>query len=150
MKRSDYSRADKETGELVHDKHGYEIPDPTPLAPPVGYTRQPSLAERLREQRRVLQWEKSGLLDPNEVIDESLEDAEDFEVGDDYEPPTDNPRYRVPEDYPELQARPSSSSEPPPPAPSGSEPPPSAPQPAPVPPPAAAGTLPAGNTKTPQ
>lgn len=58
------------------------IPDPTPVAPPLGYIRQPSLTERIRDMvrsehlRRVA--EESGA--------ETFEEASDFEVGDDYDP----------------------------------------------------------------
>ena len=32
------------------DKYGREIPDPTPMEPPLGYVRRPSLFEQIREQ----------------------------------------------------------------------------------------------------
>ena len=36
-----------ETGELIQDERGAEVLDPTPIAPPVGYKRQPSMVEHI-------------------------------------------------------------------------------------------------------
>lgn len=64
------------------DAWGREMPDPTPVAPPVGYNRQPSLAEQIRAMVRSEQVrqaaEAAGL--------ETFEEADDFDVGDDYDP----------------------------------------------------------------
>lgn len=80
-KRSDYSKHDAESGELVHDERGYEIPDPTPMAPPIGYNRQPSLAEQIRamivSQKLAQEAAEAGA--------ETFEEADDFEIGDDFE-----------------------------------------------------------------
>jgi len=61
---------------------GREKPDPTPMEPPIGFNRQPSLAEQIRTMVRseALRQaaEKAGA--------ESFEEADDFEVGDDYDP----------------------------------------------------------------
>lgn len=46
----DYSKFDPETGEQTHDTLGNEMPDPDPMQPPLGYTRQPTLAQQMREQ----------------------------------------------------------------------------------------------------
>lgn len=60
-------------------KDGKLIPDPVPIAPPVGYKRQPTMVELMRATlhsemlRRELA--ASGA--------ETLEEADDFEVGDD-------------------------------------------------------------------
>lgn len=63
-------------------ERGREKPDGTPVAPPVGYVKQPSLAEQIRNmvrsERLRQEAESAGF--------ESFEDADDFEVGDDYEP----------------------------------------------------------------
>lgn len=58
----------------------YEVPDPTPMAPPVGYKRQPSIFEQQRDMMRAhfAAFEKEGF--------ESPEEADDFNVGDDYDP----------------------------------------------------------------
>lgn len=64
------------------DEHGREMPDPTPIAPPVGYNRQPSLAEQIRamvrSERLRQEAEAQGF--------ETFEEADDFDVGDDLDP----------------------------------------------------------------
>lgn len=68
-------------GEMVpiHDSDGRELPDPVPLAPPVGWHAQPSMFEHMREMIRGealrAYAEAQG--------DESFEDAQDFDVDDD-------------------------------------------------------------------
>jgi len=63
-------------------KDGKEYPDPTPVAPPLGFIKQPTLAETMRQMiagealRRHAR--ESGL--------ETFEEADDFNVGDDYDP----------------------------------------------------------------
>lgn len=78
---ADYTRVDQETGEVLHDPAGREIPDSTPMQPPVGYNRQPSLAEQIRamvvSEKLRAEAAAAGL--------ESFEEADDFEVGDDFE-----------------------------------------------------------------
>lgn len=77
-----------ETGELFNSKGkpltegGAEIPDSTPLAPPVGYEKRDTIAEQVR---RMVQ---SQLLarDLAAAGAETFEDADDFDVGDDYDP----------------------------------------------------------------
>lgn len=64
--------------EKPQDARGRELPDPTPMAPPVGFKKQKSLTEQIREQIRseALRFaaESAGA--------ETFEDADDFEVGD--------------------------------------------------------------------
>lgn len=66
------------------DDFGREIPNPTPLAPPIGYKRSPSIAEQMRAMIRQVSEEAkmSGA--------ETEEEANDFDVGDpfDYDPET--------------------------------------------------------------
>lgn len=64
------------------DQQGREMPNPTPLAPPLGYKKQPSIREQIRnmvrgEQLRLAA-ESAGV--------ETFEEADDFDVGDDYDP----------------------------------------------------------------
>lgn len=61
------------------DPLGQLVPDPTPMAPPIGYKRQPSMVEIIREQIRL-----AGLEAANQGY-ESFEEADDFDVGDDPE-----------------------------------------------------------------
>lgn len=56
-------------------------PDPTPMAPPVGYVAQPSMFDIIRAQVRA-ELTRQGI----ERGVESFEEADDFEVGEDYEP----------------------------------------------------------------
>lgn len=63
-------------------KDGMEVNDPVPVDPPVGYKAQPSMFEivrkMIREEKLKAALEAEGF--------ESPEEADDFEVGDDYEP----------------------------------------------------------------
>jgi len=65
-----------------HDENGGEILDPTPLEPPLGYRKTPSLSEQIQQQVRIAQLKiLEDSLDP-----ETEDEADDFEIGDDYEP----------------------------------------------------------------
>lgn len=83
------------------DKDGREVPDPTPMAPPVGMSERPSLADFVQ---RMIQQEVSRAAAAAEM--ETFEEADDFDVEDDpmdprtpYEenfdkqPPADWPMY---------------------------------------------------------
>lgn len=86
-------------GELVptHDVYGREIPDPVPIAPPVGWFKQPSMFDQVRQMVRSEQLRMYAEAQGNETF----EDASDFEVedemfptsqfedADDFEPPPD-------------------------------------------------------------
>lgn len=120
------------------DQYGREVPDPTPMEPPVGYFRQPSMVEHIRSLVASEMLRRAA----EEAGAETFEESEDFEVGDDYDPHTP---YEAVFDPP-----------PPPPAPppgpggaGGEQPPASAPsggsaavtQAPSAPPPAASGTV---------
>lgn len=60
---------------------GKQVPDPVPMAPPIGYKRQPSLSEQIRQ---MVQSEHLAMA-AREAGMETFEEAEDFDVGDDYE-----------------------------------------------------------------
>lgn len=78
-----------------HDHRGREIPDPVPLAPPLGYKRSPSLAEQVRAmvQSERLQQELRG------------SGAETFDEANDFDEPDEDPAspYEFDEDA-ELEA----------------------------------------------
>lgn len=61
---------------------GAELPDPTPVAPPIGYNPQKSMFDHVRDmvrsERLKQEAEAAGF--------ETAEEADDFEVGDDYDP----------------------------------------------------------------
>lgn len=80
MSEADYA-AKMSRKELTADGAAL-IPDPTPVAPPLGYTRQPSITERIREMVR-----SEHLRQAAEAAGvETFEEANDFEVGDDFDP----------------------------------------------------------------
>jgi len=64
------------------DARGREKPDPIPLSPPLGYKKHPTLREQIRDMIRSeklrQEVEAAGL--------ETFEEADDFDVGDDYDP----------------------------------------------------------------
>lgn len=79
---------DKETGEFYHLKgkpltpEGRETPDPTPMQPPLGYFKQPTMVDHIRNlirSERLREAAEAGGA-------ESFEEADDFNVGDDYDP----------------------------------------------------------------
>lgn len=63
------------------DELGREVPDPRPMAPPVGYKKQPSIFELVREATA----REVALYAANREP-ESFEEADDFEIDDDYDP----------------------------------------------------------------
>lgn len=69
-------------GDIFLDEFGREIPDPTPMAPPVGYKRQPTMAEVIRQQIQGEALARAA----REMGKESWEEADDFVIGDDYDP----------------------------------------------------------------
>lgn len=68
--------------EEKHDDQGREIMDPTPMQPPLGYRKTLSLAEQIQQQVRLA---KLRMLE-DEAIAETEEEADDFNVGDDFQP----------------------------------------------------------------
>lgn len=58
------------------DDMGREVLNPTPVAPPVGFVKQPSLADQIRQQ--VLNLKHLSDMDP-----ETEEEADDFEIDED-------------------------------------------------------------------
>lgn len=64
------------------DEHGREIPSPLPLAPPIGYQKTDPLhkriAEMIRSERLAQEARSAGF--------ETMEEADDFDIGDDYDP----------------------------------------------------------------
>lgn len=62
------------------NEDGHETPDPRPMSPPVGYNRQPSLAEQMREMVRD---HKAMMALAGDDTVETFEEADDFDIGDD-------------------------------------------------------------------
>lgn len=76
---------DPNTGEILNVKgkplneHGQELPDPTPMAPPIGFKRQPTMVEYIRDMVRSERLRQEA----EAMGHESFEEADDFDVGDD-------------------------------------------------------------------
>lgn len=68
--------------EIYLDGRGREKPNPTPIAPPVGYRRQPTIAEQMRQMIKQASYEAAM------QGKETEEEANDFDVGEDFEPNT--------------------------------------------------------------
>lgn len=64
------------------DESGREIVSPLPMEPPVGFKRQPSMVDIIREQIRSARFAEEAAREGME----SFEEADDFDIGDDYEP----------------------------------------------------------------
>jgi len=75
-----------------HDEYGREIGDPTPMQPPLGYKKALSLSEQIAQQVRIAHLK---ILEDS-AIDETDEDADDFQVGDDFEPLSPHENDHVP------------------------------------------------------
>lgn len=77
---------DPTSGEVISslDQEGREILDTTPIAPPIGFHKEPSMFEYMREMirsaRLAEEAEAAGL--------ETFEEADDFDVADDFDPST--------------------------------------------------------------
>ncbi|QXP44253.1 MAG: hypothetical protein [Arizlama microvirus] len=61
---------------------GAERPDPTPMAPPIGYKPSDPLHKKIRQ---MIISEKLAM-EAREANLETLDEADDFDVGDDYDP----------------------------------------------------------------
>lgn len=78
--RVSYDGVEKLTPGL--NDRGIETPDPTPMAPPLGYNKQPSMMENIRNLVRSEALRQAAEAAGAETFDE----ADDFDVGDDFEP----------------------------------------------------------------
>lgn len=82
------------------DWYGAEHPDDTPMAPPIGYKKQPSMVEIVREAVRSEHLRLEAL----RAEQETFEEADDFDVPDDPVPPTGyemfEPQFEPPVDGP--------------------------------------------------
>lgn len=63
---------------LKFDEEGRELMDPTPIAPPIGYRKSPSISEQIRTMIRSEKLRQEA----EEAGYETFEEADDFEVGD--------------------------------------------------------------------
>lgn len=75
-----------------HNENGEEILDPTPMQPPLGYKKTLSLHEQIAQQVRLA---KMQILD-DVTLEETDEEADDFDVGDDFEPLSPHENDHIP------------------------------------------------------
>ncbi len=64
------------------DKEGREIPDPRPVALPVGYKKPPTLQQQIQQMIRAEDFRRANERQGFETEAE----ADDFDVGDDFDP----------------------------------------------------------------
>lgn len=81
-----------------HSKEGHEILDPKPMQPPLGYKKAPSLSEQIRQQ--VLAAKLAEL----DHLEETEEEADDFEIDDELGPYSPHENEGMPT-IKELKAR---------------------------------------------
>lgn len=65
---------------LYLDEKGREKPNPTPLAPPIGYVKHKTIAQQMREMIQLASYEAAM------AGAETEEEANDFDVGEDFDP----------------------------------------------------------------
>lgn len=82
-------------------KRAVEYLDSTPMAPPLGYKRQPSLSEQIREMVRHERLQADLAAQGVETFDE----ADDFSIGDDFDPKSPFEEHFDPIPVSELRER---------------------------------------------
>lgn len=82
-----------ELSKQKHDDNGFEIMDPVPMEPPLGYRKSPTLSEQIAQQVRQMKLE---LLRGGDDQPETEEEADDFVVGDDFEPLSPHENDHIP------------------------------------------------------
>jgi len=70
---------DPGTGKAILTPGGSEIVSPMPVAPPIGYVQEPSVMDRLND---MLYARLNAMLQGDDVLDETEEEANDFDVPD--------------------------------------------------------------------
>lgn len=78
----DFPAYQRSAAEGYLDKFGREMPSPLPVAPPIGYKKSPSLAEQIRQMVLSERLKQEAL----SAGAETFEEADDFDVEDDYDP----------------------------------------------------------------
>lgn len=72
-----YDKSAPSQQDINHDRFGREIPDPIPMAPPVGYQKPFSMVDHLRD---IVRREISAAAQSQEM--ETFEEADDFDIED--------------------------------------------------------------------
>lgn len=75
-----------------HNEKGEEVLDPYPVQPPLGYTKTLSLHEQIAQQVRLAKFQ----IHEADQLEETEDEADDFEVGDDFEPLSPHENDHVP------------------------------------------------------
>lgn len=104
MAKRGLSEVEQELTELLKaklDENGHELVNPIPVAPPVGWKKQPSMVDYIRE---IVRGERLKAM-AEEAGADTFEEADDFEVGDDYDPRSPYEEYFDPTPMEELVAR---------------------------------------------
>lgn len=92
MSLSDYAR---KAARKFQNLLGQELPDPEPIAPPVGFIQQPSMMDHVIDLIRSNDLRKAA----EAAGAETLEESDDFDITDDDEPMS---AYEMEEDYEPL------------------------------------------------
>lgn len=100
---------------MKFDEKGRELPDPTPMAPPVGFKKQPTMVEMIRNMVRSEALRQAAAAQGQE----SFEEADDFDVGEDVDPSAPYEEQFEPTPIGELRRRAQEAAAEPPRAPSG-------------------------------
>jgi len=82
------------------DEKGREILDGRPMEPPVGYNPQPSLMDKIRKMVHDAQIQR----DLAKAGAETFDEANDFDVGDDFDPSSPWEQYYEPTPFEEFIA----------------------------------------------
>lgn len=98
------------------DDNGHEVVDSTPLSPPIGWQKQPSMVDIIRDMVRSERLKQEA----EEAGFESFEEADDFDVGEDRDQLPHTPYEAV------FDPPPPPSEQPPKAEPSGDQSPPAA------------------------
>lgn len=86
QRRKDYSLSEREYHDKLtargHYEDGSEAPDPMPMEPPLGFVRQPTMVEHIRNMVRSEHLRLAAVKEGAETFEE----ADDFDVADELEP----------------------------------------------------------------
>lgn len=101
IKVAEVERALKKKSAQRHDENGFEHLDPTPIAPPINFRRQPSMVDHIRNLVRSERLRQEAMA----AGFETFEEADDFSVGDDFDPTSPYEDEFEPEGVREVRKR---------------------------------------------
>lgn len=88
----EFDNVKKTLSNYRHNANGEELLDPVPMQPPLGYKKTPTLSEQIAQQVRRMKLE----LLQDDSVSETEEEADDFEIGDDFEPISPHENDHIP------------------------------------------------------